>query len=169
MEYNETQQPVFEQDFWKARLADAYHYEQLHRAIYICSYEEWTMYKRQHEEILNKVVAPGDSILDCGCGYGRLLTMLPESWKGSYLGIDLFPGFIDIASTQYPNRLFAVGDLRRPIDLPFQYDIAVCISIKPMVIRNSGEDIWAEMERNIRKVAKKILFLEYGDPTYEFN
>jgi hypothetical protein len=44
-----------------------------------------------------------------------------------------------------------------------KFDWAVCCSIKPMVVRNAGEELWYEIEANIRRVARKILLLGYDD------
>jgi hypothetical protein len=37
------------------------------------------------------------------------------------------------------------------------------ISVRPMIVRNQGQDAWDAMEREIRKVARQLLYLEY-DP-----
>jgi SAM-dependent methyltransferase len=55
---------------------------------------------------------PGDSILDVGCGCGRIATALTQyvDGKGRYVGIDIVPGLIDFArnfiTPRYPHFKF---------------------------------------------------------------
>lgn len=171
-------EPIFSSDYWKGRLADAIAREQIQYAIYHTNSDTWEAIAKQHKKILNRVLAADTSVFDAGCGWGRLLTLVPSWWKGDYLGVDLSPDFIDmarLANSGMPYRRFMTHDLRRSVPQlwtspngvsslpPIRYDLGVCISIKPMVIANCGGDEWMKMEEVIRSMCKHILYLEY-DP-----
>ncbi len=163
-------QPIFDPNYWSDRLAKA---KLRHEAVFKCPLEQWQAIEAKHREILAGHIRPHDSILDAGCGWGRLLGLLPDDWEGMYLGVDLSPDFVALARKcwhDYPHReraLFYVGDLR---DLSTVIEPgggrlpwAVCVSVRPMVRRNLGEAAWQEMEAQLRRVVSRILFLEY-DP-----
>jgi len=56
------------------------------------------------------VVAPYMSVLDIGCGNGRLLNSLPVRAE-NYLGVDLSANLIVLAKNNYPNHNFLVADV----------------------------------------------------------
>lgn len=161
----ETNQPIFDTNYWKDRLEAADKSNHIHHAVMKCSQEDWGSYEEAHRKILKALISPNDSVLDCGCAWGRLLELLPNKWDGPYLGFDLSPDLIKRARDSYPGTDFFVHDLRWPLAAigveAREYDWAVLISIRPMVIRNMGEEVWALMEANIAKYAKNLLFLEY--------
>ncbi|MBU0660829.1 class I SAM-dependent methyltransferase [Patescibacteria group bacterium] len=56
----------------------------------------------------------GDTVLDLGCGTGRLYQLFQEfqGEKGvSYIGVDHSEGQIEVAKKQYPQANFQVGDM----------------------------------------------------------
>lgn len=65
-------------------------------------------------------LGPGKSILDIGCGCGRIATALVPNIgpQGSYVGVDIVPGLIDFArrriTSSYPNFKFLVQDMKNP-------------------------------------------------------
>ncbi len=161
--------------YWSERLKAAQK-TSLHHAIFKCSDAQWLRIGQRHKEILASTIRETENVLDCGCAWGRLLTMLPSSWKGWYVGVDISPDFIAMARgmwRHYPHHnraLFYQADLLRlheAIDVTnVQLDWAVLISIRPMVRRNLSEDVWQRMEAQVRVAAKRLLFLEY-DPDSE--
>jgi len=155
-------EPISSPEYWRQRLelARAGH---LHHAIFKTPLANWQAIEAKHRTILARTIQPTDSVLDAGCGWGRLLTLMPETWKGRYLGVDLSPDFIKLARQAHFHRSFVVGDLRSLNFIPDGevYDFAILISIRPMVRRNMGDDAWQQMEAELRRVAKKLLFLEY--------
>lgn len=54
----------------------------------------------------------------------------------------------------------------RTILFPRKWDWGVLVSVRPMIIRNQGQETWDRMEAECRKVCKKLLYLEY-DPECE--
>jgi SAM-dependent methyltransferase len=164
-------EPILDTNYWKIRLQEAPPGE-LHQAIFRCPKEKWDAIAERHRQILKEHIKPTDSILDTGCGWGRLLDLLPVEWqlksidRMQYLGVDISPDFIALARERHSKtgRLFVVGDLRDLWKLTDrQYDLAILISIRPMVIRNLGQPVWNEMESQIRKKVERLLYLEY-DP-----
>lgn len=158
---------ILSPDYWKGRLKVVQEAGlPQHHAIFKIAEGAWRFIEEKHREILAYRIGPDQSVLDCGCGWGRLLTLMPANWKGDYLGIDISPDFIALAEKEHSDFLFKVGDLRdaEALAMGQQFDWAVMISIRPMVKRHTG--IWPECEAAIRKVAKKLLYLEY-DPLDE--
>ena len=152
--------PVDDITFWRDRIARANREGSgnFHYSVYLARKDLWEHIVREHKRILEKETT-GYRTLDAGCGYGRA-----SEWVDDYTGVDFSPDFITKAKSLYPTKKFMVGDLRK---LPFKdhhFDIAFCISIKQMILGNKGDEMWQEMERELTRVAKKILILEYEDP-----
>lgn len=152
-------EPILSPDYWRQRLEQA---KELHQAVFRCPLDRWQRIEARHRKLLSDLILPHDSILDAGCGWGRLLTLLPKDWDGRYLGVDLSPDFVALAQQTHPRKEFVVGDLRR-LDFPDTFDWAVCISIRPMMKRNLGEDVWNLMEQELIRVSRRVLFLEYDE------
>ncbi len=155
-------EPIDNPKYWKERLSKAKETGQLHHSIFRCPLERWQQIEARHRRILAEKVKDSDSILDCGCGYGRLLTLMPVAWHGLYFGVDVSPDFVALARERHPCKLFFVGDLKA-IDMVAKCDLAVLISIRPMVIRNEGQAAWDAMEREVKRLSWRQLYLEY-DP-----
>ena len=158
-----TPEPVCDPGYWKARL-DACDGE-IHRSVFNGSIDQFSPLEADHRQALADEVRPDDAILDAGCGYGRLYRLLPQSWRGQYIGADISPDLINEARRRYgeaSNRWFALADLR---ELPFRtnrFDLAVVCSIREMIRRNLGEPHWQVMEAEIHRVARRVLYLGYG-------
>lgn len=100
-----------------------------------------------------------ESIIDVGCGYGRLLSFIPDGWPGRYVGVDLCPDFVQIARVLHPNYHFYTCDARA---LPFrdgEFDVAVSLWFKDMVTREAGPWVWAQVAAEMARVAKKSVNL----------
>lgn len=150
--------PIDKKEFWKERLERADRNGVLHYSVFITSPTEWKQIRARHIEILS-MIPNGAKVLDAGCGYGRA-----SRWfkKKDYTGVDFSPDLIDRARLKYPDRKFVRADLN---NLPFndrEFDYAFCISIERMVLDNLGHEAWALMEKEIRRVAKELIILEYG-------
>lgn len=158
---------IFNPDYWRVRLENAPR-SQRHHAIFRCPLVEWLRIEESHREILARHIRPADAVLDAGCAWGRLITLLPGHWRGPYLGIDISPDFIELARKEHPNFSFEVADL---CDLEAYYlgnmnkrfDWAVMISMRPMIRRHMGEETWSRVQMEVETVARRILFLEYDE------
>lgn len=170
----EMKQDIFNTLFWRKRLDEVRGREDvLHQAIFKCHPTKWKAIENKHRKILASIINPTDSILDCGCAWGRLLNLLPKDWHGIYTGVDLSPDFIELARLRHPLHQFSVLDLRNIDQISqnqdnstryqFRYNWAILISMRPMIIRNAGDEVWLEIESKILKVANRILFLEYDE------
>lgn len=148
--------PIFDLGFWKERIEGAKKGRE-HYSVYVTHDADWDKINKVHKEIIGKEVK--GRVLDAGCGYGRT-----SEWLENYVGVDFSPDFIEIAKKKYPHKEFVVSDLRK---LPFkdgEFDWAVCISIKEMVQSNMGNDEWVAMEKELLRVSKHVLILEYTSP-----
>jgi cyclopropane fatty-acyl-phospholipid synthase-like methyltransferase len=152
--------PIFSESFWAERLRNA---KERHHAVYVCPRSRWGAIEAKHREILARHIRPDDSVIEAGCAWGRLLDLMPPDWRGPYLGVDLSPDFVEAARRERPGRTFVIADLR---DLSqFEdglYDWAVMISMRAMVIREAGAAEWGKIEAELRRVARRILILEYS-------
>lgn len=148
--------------YWKKRLETA---TDRHQAIFRCDLARWRRIEDKHRQILARTIGNIDSILDAGCGWGRLLDLMPKQWYGSYIGIDISPDFIDIARKTYPTRVFKQGDIADPkrFATRIRYDWAICISMRPMIRRNLGDEYWDTVQANLLTLTNRILFLEYDE------
>lgn len=156
--------PVFDPAYWDARLAKADAAGHLHWSVYESSHEVFDSAAVRHASVLAREVGPRDRILDAGCGYGRLLDILPASWAGEYLGVDLSPSLIERARALYGHRsnaTFLVGNLRNLPAAEPAFDLAVCVSVRGMVVREAGSEEWTKIETALRRAARRVLLLEY--------
>lgn len=160
-------EPILEQAYWRERLAEAKVSGQLHHAVFICHKAKWDAIAAKHRQILDRYVHEDDYILDAGCGWGRLIDLLPARWRGQYLGVDLSFDFIDKARSLYPQRniLFVRTTLDDPIvkQYTFKYDLGVLVSIRSMILRHLGAEKWAAIEANLRACCQRLLYLEYDE------
>jgi ubiquinone/menaquinone biosynthesis C-methylase UbiE len=143
-------------EFWKQRIDTAV---KPHYTVYVTSEGDWKRINEEHSEIFKKEIREEDNVLDAGCGYGRW----SELFK-NYTGVDFSPDFIKMAKKNYPNKLFLEANLKT---LPFkdkEFDVVFCVSIKKMIEDNLGSGEWQEMEKELKRVAKKVLIMEYEDP-----
>ncbi len=150
--------PVNKIEFWKNRIETAV---SEHYSVYVIHEEGWKYINRVHKELLEENIPKDVKVLDAGCGYGRWCEIFD---KEKYTGIDFSPDFIEKAKKKYPEYHFIVGNL---LKLPFkknEFDWAFCVSIKKMISDNCGEEEWNKMLKELKRVSKKVLILEYEDP-----
>ena len=149
-------------EYWSYRLDEAEKAGNLQYAVYLCNRNAWDIIWEKHKAILAKEIPTDAKVLDAGSGLGRVSELFDN-----YIGVDFAPAFIEKAKILYPSKTFMVARLDK---LPFEdkfFDWAICISIKHMVIGKASKEEWQEMEKEIKRVAKKILILEYSAEEYE--
>lgn len=59
------------------------------------------------------------SVLDLGCGNGRLLQFLKKYGYKSYLGVDQSPSLLNYARKAYPKEKFLLKDMTKPLKEKF--------------------------------------------------
>lgn len=120
---------------------------------------------RRHAEDMRAIKAAGikptDSILDVGCGYGRLLSLLPGDWRGAYTGIDVSEELVELARILHggrPGVRFVCLDASPR--LPYrdnEFDVAVSVWFRSMILREVGEEYWSRVDREMRRVARRVV------------
>jgi tRNA (uracil-5-)-methyltransferase TRM9 len=76
-----------------------------------------------------KQVEMGASVLDVGCGNGRLLKILAEH-NVKYVGVDQSEALINICQGKYPEYKFTVEDILNLGELPeYDFDYVYCIAV----------------------------------------
>ena len=156
-------------EFWRRRIFESIATgKMLHQIIYDDSYDLWKYIQGETGGDLKRLILPGSRVLDAGCGYGALLCCFQEAkLKVDYTGVDISPDLLELARYRYPDRQFVLADLR---SLPFKsrsFNWAVLRSIKDMIVDNVGESDWQLMDREIRRVARSVLYLEYSSKVDE--
>jgi len=164
---------IFNPDSWKNRIDTRG--GDIHKSMYVGSTGQFEEIHNKHKNLMEYYqIKPHESIIDVGCGYGRLLTMLPKDWVGDYLGIDLSLDMLKLAKENYPNRTFWECNLlnedetkeiliraRKHFNFKRKqkFSMAVCLWVKEMVIRNKGEKAWDIMLKNIMILAEDIIIV----------
>ena len=140
--------------FWKERIEKS---KIIRESVYRTTNKDWEEICKVHRHIIKQIVS--GKVLDAGCVYGR-----SSEWIDDYTGVDFSPDFILEAQRRYPDKKFIMADLKL---LPFEdkkFDWTICISIKRMIIREQGQEIWNEIEEELWRVSNNILYLEYEQP-----
>lgn len=154
--------PIDQTSFWKERIEKSKDYGDIHHSVYVSRNSLWDSIEKVHFEILKRECSGlVGKILDAGCGFGRACT--PFSPVG-YIGVDFSEDFLNIARQKYPRHEFVRAELQA---LPFpdhSFNIAFCISIRQMILGNLGPEAWQPMENELKRVADKVILLEYENP-----
>lgn len=152
---------VNEIKFWKTRIEAAKMTGVFNHSVYDTGTAEFQAIWRTHQKIIEKIIPKEATILDLGCGYGRACTTFsPEN----YTGADFSPDFIELAKRDYPNYKFVVENIKKLSFADKQFDWVLLLSIRQMIRRYQSEEEWLEYEKEIKRVGKKVLILEYTDP-----
>jgi len=139
--------------YWKNRV-ESFTGSKLYYTIYASSKEKFQRVTEDFKKIISKHIK--GKVLDIGCGYGRI-----SPWIKDYTGIDISPDLIEIAKREYPEKEFWVGDAK---NLPFkdkEFDWAICAGFKGSMRELVSEEEWLKADKEIRRVAKQILVLQY--------
>lgn len=149
-------------DFWKQRIQDAEKKGNLYESVFQTDKNNWYDIWAVHQKIIKQIIPADAKVLDAACGYGRCSVLFDPSL---YLGVDFSPDFIKQAKDIYIDFKFKVADCRK---LPFkdkEFDWVLCTSFRKMIIHYLGEEAWWPFEKELKRVGKNILILEYTDCT----
>lgn len=160
--------PVNDAAFWKMRLYQAHASGRgLHTAIYDTDPNNWNEIQNVSCGIVRRHMCNTWSVIDVGCGFGALSDLVPPESK--YLGIDISPDLIEIAKLRYPDKAFQVVDISNRTEFEDrQFDIAICRSVKDMIINNLDRSVWNAMLKEMRRISRYTLLMEYDTIQYEF-
>lgn len=163
--------PVLEVDFWRKRLNQVHASGRgLYTAIWDIDQGTWEGMQRETAAIIKQELPPYGSLLDYGCGYGSLFQACIESnvQLGAYTGLDLSPDLIDIARMKFDSHeigpMFYCGTYLTT-KLLRRFDIAVCRSIRQMLLDNGFASTWVNIASYLLQVSRKIVIIEYDDMT----
>lgn len=152
--------PIEKIEFWDERIKDAKMRDQIHRSVYITTGDDWSKIEKAHSDIIKSVIGQDDKVLDAGCAYGRFSKLFN---KKNYTGVDFVPGFILEATKLCPGYVFFIQDLRKLTFKDKEFDWVILGAVRQMIVANLGQEVWNEMETELKRVGKKILVLEYID------
>lgn len=156
-----TVKPILEEQFWVDRAKNAKHE---HQAVFQCTPDKWQRICAAHHDMLLQVIEPHHDVLDVGCGWGRLIDIMPKQWHGGYLGIDYCDHFIEKAKKNYPGHKFIRTDVLILKGLTQHiFDWAILISFRQMITSNLGQAAWTARHGAIWTRARKLLYLEYDE------
>lgn len=153
-------EPVIDPAFWRDRMYSAFVSGERHRTIFKGSREQFEEVERVQQCALSPI-RPGHSILDVGCGYGRLLEMLAKQrWRGQYVGYDSSPDLIEIARKWWPDQTFLVADLAADdAPKPPRSRWAVAMWVKTMMVGNGYGETWDKVEAWMRRNADDVIII----------
>lgn len=101
----------------------------------------------KHLEIVG--LAPGDVVLDWGCGTGKFSEMLPQGV--TYIGADISPALIERAKVEHPERQFFLVDDGADWELP--EPCAHVVAIGTWNLPNEDIAGWAQAACHLEEVA----------------
>lgn len=101
--------------------------------------------------ILKEEVMEGESVLDVGCGAGRLAF----HFDSGYTGIDITPSYIELAKKKFPNLTWVEGDCRK---LPFPDQSFDRTWSSNLLIHLAWDDIRLAL-KEMARVTRKAIYL----------
>lgn len=110
----------------------------------------------------------GMSIIDLGCGSGRLASALGRAMSVSYIGIDIVPKLLEYAKSKSPpDYVFMLNrDLRLPVD-PGAVEMVVAFSVFTHLLHTESYIYLDEMRRVLKPGGKVVFsFLEFTAPSH---
>ena len=108
-------------------------------------------FARVHQAVLSLVAEEGEpeSILDVGCGTGRLLRVARTRWpKVQLIGVDAAEGMVEVARQLAPDVTFHVGQAEA-LPLP---DASVEVALSTTSFHH-----WSDHAAGVREVARVLL------------
>jgi ubiquinone/menaquinone biosynthesis C-methylase UbiE len=150
---------VTSKEFWESRL-EGLTEDTINQSVFRIPKTLFEHMEQHHLSLIHAHIPKNCKVLDAGCGYGRMAAYFsPES----YTGVDMSPHFLTLAKERFPNHTFESARLE---NLPFEdqnFEWTFLISIRDMIVREVGAEIWEKMLEELKRVARNILILEYTD------
>lgn len=102
-------------------------------------------------ERFTKLVFSGASILDAGCGNGRLLEAFKDK-QIDYSGFDSSSDLIKLAKENYPNNNFFVHDILNKIDRTDKYDFIFSVAV---ILHIPSQELRVQVLKNLASKLKE--------------
>ena len=118
--------------------------------IYEDSWAQWFFFDRVHNTVLDLVEsqAPPKSVVDVGCGTGRLLRKARERWPAAQLiGVDPAEGMVEKARSMMPSATFYVS-MAESLPLP---DASADLAFSTMSYHH-----WVNQVEGVREIARVL-------------
>lgn len=113
----------------------------------------------------------GGSLLDVGCGFADLHDFLRDrGWHGTYAGIDLVPGLLEVARERHPGLDLRLGDLAE-LDATSGPAFDVVAASGVFNARLSGEDNLAHIEAGVQRMfalARRAVVVDFMSTYVDF-
>jgi SAM-dependent methyltransferase len=113
-------------------------------------------------------LSTGHSLLDLGCGSGRLSSALSKRVEISYCGIDIIPELLAYARRKAPESYEFVHS--KTLSLPVgdaQFDFAASFSVFTHLRHEETFTYFGEISRVLKPGGKLVFsFLEFAEPTH---
>jgi ubiquinone/menaquinone biosynthesis C-methylase UbiE len=110
----------------------------------------------------------GMTLIDLGCGSGRLAWALGQTMRIDYLGIDIVQAFLDYAHTRSPRTYRFV--LNRTLDIPApdaSADMVCAFSVFTHLLHAESYIYMEDIKRVLRPGGRLVFsFLEFADPDH---
>lgn len=101
-----------------------------------------------------------DSVLDVGCGFGRVGASILSRWPGvRYTGIDVSPDLIDGARKRLPSAELIVADLAQ-FDTDRRWDLVLSVSVLGHI---RPEDVGPLIERMRRWARHDVIHIDWNE------
>lgn len=117
--------------------------------------------------VLSKI-NPGDSVLDLGCGYGRVSVRLTEKAE-RVIGIDLSEENIELAKYQYKSVDKLDFQIMNAVDMKFSqesFDLTICVQNGISAFKVDPKQLVTEALR-VTKTGGIVLISSYSDKFWE--
>jgi ubiquinone/menaquinone biosynthesis C-methylase UbiE len=102
------------------------------------------------EFLVEQYVKPGETLLDIGCGNGRV-AQIAERIKAQYVGIDISPRMVELTKKQHPWATAEVADMRKiPLADESVDDVIAVASFHHLPDRTSRIQALQEMARVVK-------------------
>ncbi|MDH3223815.1 MAG: class I SAM-dependent methyltransferase [Gemmatimonadota bacterium] len=98
---------------------------ELYDQIY-CAFKDYRGEAAKVAALLRDVAPTARSVLDVGCGTGTHIQHLRREHGYLADGLDIEPGFIEIARRKVPEARFWQGDMSA-FEIPVEFDVVVCL------------------------------------------
>ncbi len=113
-------------------------------------------------------LADGMSVIDLGCGSGRLAHALGNAMTVRYLGVDVVQALLDYAATRAPPAYRFVRHTRLDIPAePASADLVCAFSVFTHLLHEESFLYLADMHRVLRPGGVAVFsFLEFAEPSH---